>query len=466
MKHIDNLERIIGSLRGKKILDVGAGKGDFLMACVERGYGAVGIELNPDKIKIAREKSSVIQIIEGVAEHMPFADTSFDFINVGEVIEHVRDPKMVLQEIYRVLKPGGKVYISVHNRFGIYDTHFHVYFLGWLPRLLANPYLSLFGKHKNYRGSVDLQNIREMHYYTFSGFKKLAKQKGFLVSDIRELKIRRYRGLKKLTTLISYPLLRVIYFSTFHFLLEKHLQEINVEEKFDSIVKEKSAGNYEYHRWFKTPILRAGFDMTKKYMEEIILPFVGKYTKYIELGPGPGTWTKLFLGQNKEAEYQVVDISEEMLNLSRNNLKEFENIKYVHSDFMNFQPESKADFFLSSRVIEYIQDKEGFASKLSQIIEAGGRGAIITKAPHYHRTLARRRLGALHQGQIHPKHLKHLLLKNGFAVEDIHCVTVNFPILRSAFVNKIVSRFCTGKSMNWFRGIFSESYGVIFKKKW
>ncbi len=219
--HIYNVEKLIGNLKGKAILDIGAGFGDFVFACLERGYDARGIELNAEKIAkaeiIAAQKKISLPLVQGVAESLPFENNQFDFVNVGEVIEHVRDPKQVLKEIYRVLKPGGHVYVSVHNRFGMYDTHFHVYFLGWMPRAWTSVYLSLLGRHKDYAKAVDFQNIREMHYYSYSAFKRLAEEKGFKVQDIREIKLKSMLAWKK----IIYPFFRGFYFSTFHILLAK-----------------------------------------------------------------------------------------------------------------------------------------------------------------------------------------------------------------------------------------------------
>ena len=47
-------------------------------------------------------------------------------------------PVRACEEIYRVLKPGGYGYISFHNRFGFYDYHYHLHFINWLPRSVAN----------------------------------------------------------------------------------------------------------------------------------------------------------------------------------------------------------------------------------------------------------------------------------------------------------------------------------------
>lgn len=227
MSHLENLERTLGNFSEKKILDVGAGKGGFLVECAGRQYDAIGIEVNHDKIRVAQDTAASLgvplQIIYGVAEDMPFMDDTFDFANASEVTEHVNDPAEMMCEIYRVLKPSGVAYVSAHNRFGMYDTHFHVWGLGWMPRRVAEMYLGVLGKHKNYESSVDYQRISEMHYFTFSSFKKLVRNAGFEIVDGREEEInRRYSGAVRLIASGTYKfLLRPFYFSTFHIILKK-----------------------------------------------------------------------------------------------------------------------------------------------------------------------------------------------------------------------------------------------------
>ncbi|MBI1755193.1 class I SAM-dependent methyltransferase [Candidatus Azambacteria bacterium] len=132
MSHIAYLEQIHESLKGKKILDLGSGKGKFLFMCREAGYDAVGVELSAEKIKatqaIAREKGVAVSVIQGEAEHISFKEDSFDFINASELIEHVQNPAQVLSEMQRILRPGGTAYVSAHNRFGLYYTHFRIFF--------------------------------------------------------------------------------------------------------------------------------------------------------------------------------------------------------------------------------------------------------------------------------------------------------------------------------------------------
>jgi ubiquinone/menaquinone biosynthesis C-methylase UbiE len=225
--HLENLLELIPGLAKLHIIDVGAGRGFFLVDCAQKGIRAVGLEMNPNVIKLAKKKAEEngveIKIVEGRAENMPFGDGCFDFANCAELIEHVDNPTLVLGEIHRILVPGGMVYMSVHNRFGIYDKHFRLWFLNWMSRRAAEWYIGLKSRHKDYKPMPDRQKISQMHYFSRKKFEKLARRAGFSVQDIRKDKINRKISFKplRLFALMFYKLLRPFYFSTFHFLLIK-----------------------------------------------------------------------------------------------------------------------------------------------------------------------------------------------------------------------------------------------------
>lgn len=225
--HIDNLILLIPDLPKRMILDLGSGSGGFLIESTKRGWSAVGLELNKIKIEKAYDEALnggvKIDIKQGVAENIPFDNNSFDFINVSEVIEHVHNPKKTLEEVSRVMRPGGIAYISVHNRFGVWDTHFRIYFLGWLPRWVGKKYITLLNKDRDYENMPDSQRINEMHYFTYKRFSQLAQESGFGVLDIREGRINdKFGRIFKWPFSIIYKIvLRPLCFSTFHILLRK-----------------------------------------------------------------------------------------------------------------------------------------------------------------------------------------------------------------------------------------------------
>ncbi len=227
MSHFEQLSSYIPNLIERNILDIGSGRGEFLIGVAKAGGTAVGVEINNIYIKTsnknARKEGVSIKVVESQGEKLPFSDSSFGFVNASELIEHVEDPSKVFSEVYRVLELGGFSYVSVPNRFGIKDPHFKLYFVNWLPRSLTNIYIKIFGKHKDYEDSVSgIQRLTEMHYHTFFSAEVFFKGLGFNVEDIRENRIKsEYGRLFKLPFLILYYLLRPWYFDTFHIVLTK-----------------------------------------------------------------------------------------------------------------------------------------------------------------------------------------------------------------------------------------------------
>lgn len=227
MTHFENLLFYIPDLKKRHILDVGAGKGQFIIEGANLGVNIFGIEYNPNNIIRAKEKAKElglnIEIVQGEAEHLPFQDKSFNFLNFAEVIEHVRSPEETLVEAYRVLSNGGSAYISVPSRYSWFDPHFKIAFVNWLPRNWSDFYISFFKKHKNYNGESGQQRLSEMHYYKFDEFVNFVKSVGFVVEDMRMLKIHMNfkNPLARQFVSTVYRFVKPWYFRAFHFKLTK-----------------------------------------------------------------------------------------------------------------------------------------------------------------------------------------------------------------------------------------------------
>ena len=110
----DSVKKIF-RLNGKtgKILDVGCHAGSFLSLFKERGWEVVGLDPNPRAAWA--EKWYGIKVQAGMFEKGLFKENTFDAILHSHVLEHVPDPKSVLQEFCHILKPGGWVFIEVPN---------------------------------------------------------------------------------------------------------------------------------------------------------------------------------------------------------------------------------------------------------------------------------------------------------------------------------------------------------------
>lgn len=115
-------ERLIDWLElrdGQCVFDCGCGMGFYLMALGSlRDLDLVGLDGDLDRLHWAQRENVPADLLSGDIQRLPFADESFDRVLMSEVLEHIADDRAALREIFRVLKPGGILALSVpHARF-------------------------------------------------------------------------------------------------------------------------------------------------------------------------------------------------------------------------------------------------------------------------------------------------------------------------------------------------------------
>ncbi len=227
---------------------------------------------------------------------------------------------------------------------------------------------------------------------------------------------------------------------------------------------QKSENSYEQDRWGKTPQMRAGYLNTKSALHAVVPRYLHNAMQVFELGPGPGTWTKELLTIAPQATYHLVDISEEMLKQAKGNLKGFPNITFTQSDILDFVPQQQYDFFFSSRIIEYVPDKDRAIKIIASALKPGAYGYLVTKTPQYQRWFGNKVASQVHQTQIDSVALSELLQRHGFEVIDSFQVTCVFPGVRSGFLDRALTAFCRLLPFSWGASV-SESYALVFRKK-
>ncbi len=94
-----------------RILDIGCSAAFFMHLAQQRGWKANGVEIAPWAAKFSNEELGV-EVYNGMLEDAAFADGTFDVVFSSHVLEHIRDPKSLLSEMCRVLRPGG-LHVSV-----------------------------------------------------------------------------------------------------------------------------------------------------------------------------------------------------------------------------------------------------------------------------------------------------------------------------------------------------------------
>ena len=111
--------------RGDFVLDVGCGRGEYLLGLLERTPNALGIDTAAKKLEDCWTHHPELRqrALQVSAEAMPFPSGQFDVVIVNEVLEHTPNQDEALCEIWRVLKPGGKFLLFCPNRFYPFETH-------------------------------------------------------------------------------------------------------------------------------------------------------------------------------------------------------------------------------------------------------------------------------------------------------------------------------------------------------
>jgi ubiquinone/menaquinone biosynthesis C-methylase UbiE len=113
------IRRIADTTHGKRVLDVGCGPTPVAtMAFAANGNQVVGVEIAPALAARARDEAAAFptaRFAVGDAERLPFADASFDLATCDDTIEHVVDPQAALDELARVVKPGGRLLLISPN---------------------------------------------------------------------------------------------------------------------------------------------------------------------------------------------------------------------------------------------------------------------------------------------------------------------------------------------------------------
>jgi SAM-dependent methyltransferase len=139
-----------------RLLDIGCGNGSFLEFMQRFGYDVSGVELNPQAGKFTNS-SLTGRIFYKDLKGCGFPDKTFDIITLMQALEHVYNLGEIFQEIKRVLKDDGILYLSVPNA-------------DFFESRLFGPYY------------YNLEVPRHLYFFTKISLKKLMSKNGFIVN--------------------------------------------------------------------------------------------------------------------------------------------------------------------------------------------------------------------------------------------------------------------------------------------
>lgn len=160
---LKNKLKLINSESQKgRILDIGAGVGDFLSVCKNDGWGTVGIEPSEKAKTIAINKG--VSFVENLSE---LENNSFDVITMWHVLEHVPDLENQIAELKRLLKANGTIIIAVPNFKSFDAKHYKEFWAAYdipihLWHFSKNAIQKLF-----YVQNLELQKVLPMKFDSF-----------------------------------------------------------------------------------------------------------------------------------------------------------------------------------------------------------------------------------------------------------------------------------------------------------
>lgn len=197
------IERYV-DLRGRRVLDLGCGLGEYVRGFARKGARALGSDIATNRLQEARQRvrNTSTEGVEGfmaaAGEALPFRDASLDVIVLNEVIEHVQDDRATLREISRVLQPGGTCILYAPNRLYPFETH-GIYLRGryifgniplvnWLPSVLRDrlvPHARAY-RHGDWRRLIAGTDLRIVdHQYVYPGFDNIEARSRILARAVR-----------------------------------------------------------------------------------------------------------------------------------------------------------------------------------------------------------------------------------------------------------------------------------------
>lgn len=156
--------KLLAPREGELILDAGCGTGRSLKDLFSAGSRPVGIDFSRGMLNVARRSHPDAMVaLADLQKPLPFKTMSFDAVLCALIGEHLSDLRFVLEEFYRVLKPGGRLVFSVYH-----------------------PEMSAAGIEANFQRSGIEYRLGAVHY-SVAGHVRLLQQAGFDEVQFHEL---------------------------------------------------------------------------------------------------------------------------------------------------------------------------------------------------------------------------------------------------------------------------------------
>ncbi|MEO6941587.1 MAG: bifunctional demethylmenaquinone methyltransferase/2-methoxy-6-polyprenyl-1,4-benzoquinol methylase UbiE [Terrimesophilobacter sp.] len=130
--------RALAPVAGERVLDMAAGTGTSSAANARTGAEVVAVDFSAGMIAVGRKKHPTIDFVEADAMALPFKAGEFDAVTISFGLRNVKDPRKALREMYRVLKPGGRIVVCEFSKppRALFRAGYGVYLRHVMPRVV------------------------------------------------------------------------------------------------------------------------------------------------------------------------------------------------------------------------------------------------------------------------------------------------------------------------------------------
>ncbi|MBP1465004.1 glycosyltransferase [Candidatus Chloroploca sp. M-50] len=206
---------------GETVLDCGCGMGVYLMMMGRlRRLNLIGVDGDRERLHWAEREQVPADLSEVDIHQLPFADASFDKVLMSEVLEHLQDDRGALREIWRILKPGGILAISVpHANYPFWWDPINktIEAFGGQPITSAGPITGIWSNHER--------------LYLPEQLREAVREAGFTVEVVEE------------QTHYSFPFIHFIVYSIGKPLIERNLLPKGLRDSADRFRGERNSGS-------------------------------------------------------------------------------------------------------------------------------------------------------------------------------------------------------------------------------
>ena len=192
-KHLSENKEVTSD---KTLLDIGCSSGIMTNLYASKFKKTYGIDVDSSALNYAKNKNKNISFKKASATKTTFKNNTFDVVVANQIYMWVFDQKSMVNEIHRILKPGGVCFLGARNKYTFWDAQYYLPLIAFMPKFAADKYVKIFGKTDSYESKYlsfwELERFygKKFKIYKYSplimndpkkyGYKKLAKYQKIL----------------------------------------------------------------------------------------------------------------------------------------------------------------------------------------------------------------------------------------------------------------------------------------------